>query len=597
MSGTRCAECGHSLADHDAPTDDPGCYAAVLVEAGNDQGPDVQPSAWERCYCPTFQTEEPTPMSLVPTDPQAPAAAHHVPAIRDTLTEGQMDVLRRTIAHDLTDDEFDLFAAVSRRTGLDPFKRQIWAVKRRTNQRKKDDNGRWVDNWVDVMQIQTGIDGYRTIAERSGQYGGPASTEWCGPDGQWTDVWLSSTPPAAARVGVLRRGFANPIYGVAIFAEFVATKGQGDNKEPTGQWKTMPAHMIAKCAEALAIRKAFPDDTGGVYTVEEMGQADNGGAAAHDRPGIPARDFDELVAASEQLTAAQLDEVKAWCTAEGIALKRAELTSENAHRVMERILELVRSGGGGSDVPPDGGVPTAPPPPTSSGGGGAAVPAPSAAATPGDTIEPGGEGSPHEGDGAGDVPGPAPAPSGGHTLTQLDQALLTAAGRPTIPASKTVVLRAAATHGHTGTYDELLDDENLALAVLAELGGTIPTDTDPAPLDLTPWKQQDEKAWDTWRRRCNAMAGPGTKTKPHPRILDEDKSIYDEQRHALAYGASRKVRGEGCEVTSWGDLTEQECRMISRTLEMLGDGYGILTFGDTGSPGGWVVQSKAEVAA
>lgn len=61
MSGTRCAECGHSLADHDAPTDDPGCYAAVLVEAGNDQGPDVQPSAWERCYCPTFQTEEPTP--------------------------------------------------------------------------------------------------------------------------------------------------------------------------------------------------------------------------------------------------------------------------------------------------------------------------------------------------------------------------------------------------------------------------------------------------------------------------------------------------------------------------------------------------------
>lgn len=568
-------------------------------------------------------------MSLVPTDPQAPAAVTHAPAIRDTLTEGQMDVLRRTIAHDLTDDEFDLFAAVSRRTGLDPFKRQIWAVKRRTNQRKKDDNGRWVDNWVDVMQIQTGIDGYRTIAERSGQYGGPASTEWCGPDGQWTDVWLSSTPPAAARVGVLRRGFTHPIYGVAIFAEFVATKGQGDNKEPTGQWKTMPAHMIAKCAEALAIRKAFPDDIAGVYTVEEMGQADNGGAAAHDRPGIPARDFDELVAASEQLTVEQLAEVKAWCAAEGIALKRAELTSENAHRVMERILELVRSGGGGSDVPPDGGVPTAPPPPAPSSGGGGADSLPPAApgessggerpvpppgplpsdvdvtgggARPGSSTE---ERQPNEAAGTGSTPAQGSPPSGGHTLTQLDQALLAAAGRPTIPASKTVVLRAADTHGHTGTYDELLTDEALALAVLAELGGTLPTDTDPPTVDLTPWKQRDEEAWDKWRRAANAKAGPGTKAKPHPRLLDE-KPDYDAQRHALAFQASRRTRGEGNEVTSWSELTEAECMRIWKpsagtgALADIEGGRAVWGFTDEVVPeatGGWWLQKAKEVAA
>lgn len=61
MSGTRCAECGHNLTDHrnDAGDEDE-CYGAVLVEAGNDQGPDVQPSAWERCYCPTFTEEEET---------------------------------------------------------------------------------------------------------------------------------------------------------------------------------------------------------------------------------------------------------------------------------------------------------------------------------------------------------------------------------------------------------------------------------------------------------------------------------------------------------------------------------------------------------
>ena len=241
------------------------------------------------------------------------------------------------------------------------------------------------------------------------------------------------------------------------------------------------------------------------------------------------------------------------------------------------------SSGGERPVPPPGSLPLD----VDVTGGGA---------RPGSSTE---ERQPNEAAGTGSTPAQGSPPSGGHTLTQLDQALLAAAGRPTIPASKTVVLRAAAGHGHTGTYDELLTDEALALAVLAELGGTLPTDTDtdPPPADLTPWKQQDEKAWDTWRRRCNAMAGPGTKAKPHPRILDEDKGIYDEQRHALAYGASRKVRGEGREVTSWGDLTGQECRMIEETLRRLGAGEGFLTFGDTGSPGGWVVESKAEVAA
>lgn len=512
-------------------------------------------------------------------------------AIPGRLTEGMLDTLKATIAQDLTNDELALFAAVCERTGLDPFAKQIYGIKRTTRRKV---NGQWIEEGH--LTIQTAIDGYRLIAERSGLYGGQDPAEWCGPDGTWTDVWLSSDPPVAARVAVYRKDVARPFVGVARFDAY-ADRWPAKDGQTVGDlrnlWKTMPDGQIAKCAEALALRKAFPNDLSGIYTTEEMEQANNpidvhGG----ERPGIPARDFDELVAASEQLTVEQLAEVKAWCAAEGIALKRAELTSENAHRVMERILELVRSGGGDGDGP-----------------SGSAAAAPGVPDEPEFDVDGDGQGSPQDvtGGEGGAIPRdgttgtPAadpdgPAPSGGHTLTQLDQALLTAAGRPTIPASKTVVLRTAATHGHTGTYDELLTDENLALAVLADLGGTLPTDTDPAPVDLTPWKQLDEKAWDTWRRRCNAMAGPGTKAKPHPRILDEDKGIYDEQRHALAYGASRKVRGEGNEVTSWCDLCEQECRMILRTLEMLGEGYGILTFGDTGSPGGWVVQ-KTEAAA
>lgn len=537
-------------------------------------------------------------------------------AIPGRLTEGMLDTLKATIAQDLTNDELALFAAVCERTGLDPFAKQIYGIKRTTRRKV---NGQWIEEGH--LTIQTAIDGYRLIAERSGLYGGQDPAEWCGPDGTWTDVWLSSDPPVAARVAVYRKDVARPFVGVARFDAY-ADRWPAKDGQTVGDlrnlWKTMPDGQIAKCAEALALRKAFPNDLSGIYTTEEMEQANNPiDVHVGERPGIPARDFDELVAASEQLTDEQLAEVKAWCAAEGIALKRAELTSGNAHRVMERILELVRSGGGGSDVPPDGGVPTAPPPPApSSGGGGAADPAPSAATAPGVLDEPefdvdgDGQGSPQDVTGGGVAPvsearEPAvPAPSGGHTITQLETALHQATGKSTLPASKTAILRAAATHGHTGTYDELLADEALTLAVLADLGGTL--DTDPPPLDLTPWKQRDEKAWDTWRRAANAKAGPGTKAKPHPRLLDE-KPDYDAQRHALAFQASRRTRGEGNEVTSWAELTEAEAKRIwnpraeTGALADIEEGRAVWGFTDEAVPeatGGWWLSQKAkEVAA
>ena len=127
--------------------------------------------------------------------------------------------------------------------------------------------------------IQVGIDGFRLIARRAvdhtGEAFGEPETLWCGTDGQWRDVWISPNPPAAAKV-VVQRG-AGTFTGVALFAEYAGMRYDKQSKQQVlnSMWASKPAIMLAKCAEALALRKAFPQDLSGLYTSDEMSQADN----------------------------------------------------------------------------------------------------------------------------------------------------------------------------------------------------------------------------------------------------------------------------------------------------------------------------------
>jgi len=186
----------------------------------------------------------PRPAAPLATVPQSSQLRRFEPL---QFSDEQRRMMRDTLLNGASEEEASMLLEVARLRGLNPITRQIHFVKR------------WDSNkGREVWAYQVSIDGLRMIAERTGLYDGQDEPEF---------ERDAKGNPIACRVRVYRKDIARAFVGVAYFSEYAQTKKDG---KLTNMWETKPHVMIAKCAEALALRKGFPEDMGGMYTDDEI---------------------------------------------------------------------------------------------------------------------------------------------------------------------------------------------------------------------------------------------------------------------------------------------------------------------------------------
>lgn len=180
----------------------------------------------------------------------------------------QLQLIHKTVAKDTTKDEFDMFVEICNRANLDPFRKQIYALV--FNKEKEDKR---------QVAFITGIDGYRSIAKRAGNYRPDENPPEIVYDPDLIDP--ATNPKGIVRATVTVWQYAvdgwYPIRGTAAWDEFAPVVDEWENRQKTGKkklgkenWRTMSEVMISKCAEAQALRRGWPEETSGINTWDEF---------------------------------------------------------------------------------------------------------------------------------------------------------------------------------------------------------------------------------------------------------------------------------------------------------------------------------------
>lgn len=225
----------------------------------------------------------------------------------------QINLIKNYLCKGITDDELKLFSAVCKKTGLDPFMKQIYAVKRKTKEGES-------------MTIQTSIDGYRLIAERTGKYApGRESSYQYDKNG----MLISATSYVKKQTA---DGTWHEVAATAFYEEY---KPAYSNQF----WNSKQHIMLAKCAEALALRKAFPNELSGLYSDDEMAQADNKPLSGLVSPDEAKEILELLLSCTEEDRDRVWSFIKNDCKAETVY----ELKADLARKIKQRLAKLIKS--------------------------------------------------------------------------------------------------------------------------------------------------------------------------------------------------------------------------------------------------------------
>lgn len=163
------------------------------------------------------------------------------------FSDEQKQIVRDSLANGASEQEFSILWEMAKARNLDPLKREVFFVKRWDGSKQRE-----------VWSIQISIDGLRLQATRTGDYDGQDDTEF-----EYND----KGELLLARTKVYRKGISRPFVGTAYWKEYVQLTKEG---KPTAMWNNKPHVMLGKCSESIALRKAFPDETANLYTMEEM---------------------------------------------------------------------------------------------------------------------------------------------------------------------------------------------------------------------------------------------------------------------------------------------------------------------------------------